>query len=65
MYWDLIDATIQSELSLIHLSILYISLKDLSRSNWWFIPAFVAELKWTGENSVSVPLYSLFHLKDH
>ena len=46
MYWDLIDSTIQPELSLIQLSILYkISWKDLSRSNLWFITIFVVESK--------------------
>ena len=59
MYWDLIDLIIQAEHSLIELSILYkISWKDLLRLDLWFITAFVVELKWTGENSISKPCYS-------
>ena len=46
MYWDLIDSTIQPELSLIQLSALYkIYWKDFPILNLWFITVFVVELK--------------------
>ena len=60
MYWETIDSTIQPDPLLIQLSILFkIFWKDLAGSSLWFITVFVVELKETGENSVSVPLYFL------
>ena len=55
MYWESIDSIIQSDPSLIDLSMPNeISRIAFSRPNWWFITVFVVELKKTGDNSISV-----------